>query len=341
MKSLSQPGLPPPGRAPTGKPGEPSRAAPASGAAGNATDKRTLPRPAERHDGPGGPDATGASRAPQLLSAVAGEHTVPPSLHAQRYAEGLVRLHRLERQRADDLHSGARMQSRFLTPAHAVETMLRPYGYEAAILHHTPHPVCGDFLCSRTEADGTACLMLADTAGHGLSAALLSIRIAALMQTVPAVGSPGDFLEFVHDDILGLTPSGRFVTAVCAELRHGSVTLANAGLPLPVHIRDGSVREIPTSGIPLGLPLGAGQYRETTVAMEPGDRLVLYTDGVTEAENPAGDKLPRALWMDWMQRFATGDVHHMLHHTADALRRFMGNAPSRSDLSVIILERRF
>ncbi|GFM36951.1 hypothetical protein DSM19430T_16350 [Desulfovibrio psychrotolerans] len=266
---------------------------------------------------------------------------MPPSLHAQRYAEGLVRLHRLERQRADDLDSGARMQERFLTSAHAVEAMLGPHGYEAAILHHTPHPVRSDFLCSRTEEDGAVSLLLADTAGHGLSAALLSIRIAALMQTVPSVGSPGDFLELVHDDISGLTSSGRFVTAACAGLRQGSATFANAGLPLPVHIRDGAVHEINTSGIPLGLPLGAGHYREATVDMEPGDRLVLYTDGVTEAENPAGDKLPHALWMDWMQRFAAGDVQHMLHHVMDALRRFMGSTPARTDLSIIILERRF
>ncbi|MFV0347439.1 MAG: hypothetical protein ACK5JO_02550 [Halodesulfovibrio sp.] len=69
-----------------------------------------------------------------------------PPQHLLRRADNLVKLHRLERQMANDLHAGALMQQRFLTPEKEAQRALAPCGFDIAVRSLSPHTVAGNFL---------------------------------------------------------------------------------------------------------------------------------------------------------------------------------------------------
>ncbi len=203
-----------------------------------------------------------------------------------RYAQDLARLYRLEKERDEDIRSGAAMQRRFLTPDATVRELFHGLGYDAALFNRAPAAISGDFFCARALGRKGVGFFLADACGHGLSAALISMRISSLVQTAaPRSKLPSRFLAAVNEDIAGLDLKNRFVASVYAVLQDDCCTVSNAGQPFPLHVHKGRLRELQTSGPPLGLGGGKKAFRDLDCPMAPGDKLILFTDGVVEAAN--------------------------------------------------------
>lgn len=216
------------------------------------------------------------------------------TLQTLKYAEDLARLYQLEKAREEDLRSGARMQARFLTPSNEVEAIFDAIGYRVTLYNKAPSPVSGDFFCPKPIGDDEAGFLLADACGHGLSAALISMRISSFIQTANSrVLSPGEFLAQVGEDICGLMPRGYMVAGLYARFNKSGCSIAGAGLPYPLLIREGNVTEIAVPGPPLG-PFCPPEYNEAAVEMRSGDKLLLHTDGLTESvsreEEPFGEE---------------------------------------------------
>jgi sigma-B regulation protein RsbU (phosphoserine phosphatase) len=135
-------------------------------------------------------------------------------------------------------------------------------------------------------------VVLADVSGHGVPAALIAsmVKVAVASQR-DKVTRPAELLAGVNRVLCGNFQRG-FVTATYAWIdpTRGELTVANAGHPDPLlrPAHDDSVDEVGGRGAILGRFAAAG-FQEQTVALEPGDRLVLYTDGVTEARSPDGE----------------------------------------------------
>jgi serine phosphatase RsbU (regulator of sigma subunit) len=146
----------------------------------------------------------------------------------------------------------------------------------------------GDFYFThRTEE--RVWLALGDVAGKGLPAAIVMAMIQEelerrIVSCAESNCDPARTLAKVHDFLLPLMPSNRFATAVIARLDDdGLLTLANGGHCPPLLVRaDGSIEELSSTGPILGL-LPKARWRSVQTRLEPGDRLVLYSDGVTEA----------------------------------------------------------
>lgn len=146
----------------------------------------------------------------------------------------------------------------------------------------------GDFYFSH-RAEDRIWLALGDVAGKGLPAAIvmamiqeeLERRIASCAETNC---DPARTLARLHEFLLPLMPANRFATGVVAHLtEEGVLTLANAGHCPPLLVRaDGSIEELASTGPILGL-LPNARWRSVQTRLECGDRLVLYSDGVTEA----------------------------------------------------------
>jgi sigma-B regulation protein RsbU (phosphoserine phosphatase) len=137
-----------------------------------------------------------------------------------------------------------------------------------------------------------------------------------------------------------LLPSNRFATAVIGWLRNdGSLTLANAGHCPPMIVRaDGSIEEIDSTGPPVGLVLGIvpnSRWSSTTVTLDPGDLLVLYSDGVIESPSAAGDDFGTA----GIVRALPADTSPVTVATAivDAATRHAGNGVRYDDLTVLVI----
>ena len=162
-------------------------------------------------------------------------------------------------------------------------------GFDVAAFYQPSAHAGGDYFDIVPLAGGNWGLIMADVAGHGASAAV----IMAVMRTLVHAHLPTnrylpscEFLEFMNRQMTGTyVRDGRFVTVWCAVLDPVARTLtyACAGHNPPRLVRRGTVTALDAvRGLPVGIE-PASTYEEVTVALEPGDLLTIYTDGITEA----------------------------------------------------------
>ena len=132
---------------------------------------------------------------------------------------------------------------------------------------------------------------LGDVAGKGSPAALLMALLLAMMRTLLDEGlAPAVLMTRLNLQIARHAPRSRFITLFLGvfEPDTGTLVWVNAGhLPPFVRRRDGTIDRLSHGGLALGLTENAS-YDASTTLMEPGDVLVLYSDGITEAESPSG-----------------------------------------------------
>jgi sigma-B regulation protein RsbU (phosphoserine phosphatase) len=136
--------------------------------------------------------------------------------------------------------------------------------------------------------DGCWGLVLADVSGKGTAAALLMAATRGVLRSLAEAScTPSEALQRVNRLLVEDLPPARFVTMVYAVLdpEKRTLTLASAGHLQPLLIHGGEARFLHTEvGLPLGVALG--EYSEAEIQLEPGCRVVFYSDGITEATNP-------------------------------------------------------
>jgi len=185
---------------------------------------------------------------------------------------------------------------RELQLARRIQHSLLPAGFpespafRVAARYVPMNSVAGDFY-DFLVADATqAGLLIADVSGHGVPAALIAsmVKMAAISQRAEAA-HPGRLLTGMNRALCGNT-QGQYVTAASVHLDAASRELryAAAGHPAMLLLRRGSVVEIAENGLLLAAVDGI-EYHDCTVPIEPGDRFLMYTDGLIEARNSAGE----------------------------------------------------
>ena len=283
---------------------------------------------------------------------------------SMKYAEDLSRLYHLERQRAEDLRLGALMQKRFLTPVEQVPGFFAATAYETLVYNAAPMSVSGDFFCLKSmggqmpDQEGTrpeteavsglksksvfghnlwpAGFLLADSCGHGLAAALISMRISSLVQTCPAPRSaPEELIRSIDQDICGMMAPGRFVAAGYAILHPDRCLLSNAGLPFPIHVHNDHVEEIAVPGPPMGMACG-NVFRSVERAIRPGDLLVMFTDGLTEAGNGEDEPYGVERLKACLARHGQRPLHELMAAILTDLRAYIGQLPLDDDMTVAL-----
>ena len=150
--------------------------------------------------------------------------------------------------------------------------------------------VAGDLYDFLVADDREAGLLIADVSGHGVPAALIAsmVKMAAISQRANTA-QPAQLLTGMNAALCGNT-QGQFVTAayVYMDAEARELRYAAAGHPAMLLLRNGTVTEISENGLLLGAAENA-TYSDKTMALEPGDRLLLYTDGLVEARNAEGE----------------------------------------------------
>ncbi len=194
--------------------------------------------------------------------------------------------------------------------------------------------VGGDWYDFIPLSDGRWGIVLADVAGKGMSAALLmSGTRSALRAIADTCLGPGHTLARLNRQLLADMPAGRYVTMVYAifDPLQRKVTIANAGHPWPLFAENGEVLPLKTDrGLPLGITEGV--YSTVEVDLTPGSRLLLYSDGVSEAADGAENEYG---WRDLACHLGQPDI------SADRLlleaQRFTGGRPLVDDATVILI----
>ena len=202
--------------------------------------------------------------------------------------------------------------------------------------------VGGDFYDAFITDHGHLAFSIADVSGKGVASALMmAVGRALLRSAANQHPDPSDAIAETNDQLCSMNPKELFITAFFGiiDLDLGTLTYVNAGHDPPYLIRPNDAPEmIPhTGGIALGV-LPELNYAETTIPLDPGTALYLYTDGVTEAENGNGQQYGRDRLE---QRLADGPQdgpQELMDDILTDLRGFAGDAKQFDDITCMAVQ---
>ena len=201
------------------------------------------------------------------------------------------------------------------------------------------HEVGGDYFDYFDLDEGRLCFVLGDVAGKGISAALLAAVVQGIFSTQTFLDSPLDMIVSNLNRNLSKRGTGnRFVTSFFGILdAEGNCTYVNAGHnpPLLVHA-DGMMEELTEGGMVLGLFAGA-PYKSGTVRLRPEDHLVLFTDGVIEALNAAGEEFGQERLCALLRANARSKAPDLLARLRESVLSFSANVPQHDDITIMVL----
>ena len=203
--------------------------------------------------------------------------------------------------------------------------------------------VGGDFFDVLRLENGRIGIAVADVSGKGVPAALFMMSCRTLLKGA-AIGAfdPGKVLQEVNNLLNEDNEAQMFVTLFYAVFDPGSweIVYANGGhnSPLIVHA-DGSSEELPgTGGIALGV-ISDIDYQEGTIRLAPGETIVFYTDGVTEAENNKSELFDTERLRHVFDGVAPGNAEQANNAVFEAVRAFAGDTPQSDDITCMTLYR--
>lgn len=165
-------------------------------------------------------------------------------------------------------------------------------GVEASGLTRPANTVGGDFYDILPQEDGRVIVALGDVAGKASPAALLMALFLAMLRTlVDDHRSPAELVRRLNIQVSKHAPPSRFITLFLGlfDPATGELEFVNAGQTPPLLLRaGGSVERLSTGGVALAMFEGS-TYESGFARLDPGDALIMYSDGITEAESPAGE----------------------------------------------------
>jgi sigma-B regulation protein RsbU (phosphoserine phosphatase) len=192
-----------------------------------------------------------------------------------------------------DLTALERIREQELEEARAIQGAMLPTASlragKAAVLHQLRpvREVGGDFLDYFMLTDGSIGLYLGDVSGKGLPAALYAALVVGTLRGTHKTGTPpGEVLSLVNRRLAGRAIPRRYSAMQYAVFypERRQMRIASAGMNGPLHLGRAGCRELRLSGIPPGMFLKA-DYEMHTLEIEPGDSVIFFTDGITEARN--------------------------------------------------------
>lgn len=185
-------------------------------------------------------------------------------------------------------------------------------------------------------------LVMADVAGKSVPAALLMATLQASLRTLASEGLPlVELVQRLNQYACQHSLDGqRFTTAVIAEYDPSTRVLeyVNAGHNFPVLQRaNGTSERLPSSGMPFGIAPDA-RFLSATVALRPGDTLVLFTDGVVEAFNAAGEEFSDLRWVYAIRGVPRISAQETLRQLMKSVDEFVGATRQSDDITCLILQ---
>jgi serine phosphatase RsbU (regulator of sigma subunit) len=199
--------------------------------------------------------------------------------------------------------------------------------------------VGGDYYDYLSFSDDRVGLVVADVSGKGISAALLMASLQASVRNVIGPDTPPCEANHRLNEILyRSTTASRYATMFLGlfDAKTRTLRYSNAGHNPPMLLRLNGDSKLSAGGLPLGI-LDKVSYAEGSQSLEPGDMLLLYTDGAIEAANPASEEFG----LDRLVRFlharrSSGDLAGVIDETIAELRRWTRGSPQQDDITLVV-----
>ncbi len=179
--------------------------------------------------------------------------------------------------------------------------------------------------------------------GKGMPAALIMSNVQATVRALTAEGmSPRNLVANLNRVLFERVRRGSFVTLFyCViDTANGDLTYVNAGQNPPLlHTHEGAISQLASTGPVAGVIQGA-HYTEKKVHIRPGDMLVIYSDGVTEHENAAGEQFGEGRLREVLGEETARSADDVCTEVFTRLNHFGGRMPYNDDVTLVVLSRR-
>jgi sigma-B regulation protein RsbU (phosphoserine phosphatase) len=213
-------------------------------------------------------------------------------------------------------------------------------GWEIDYHYQAVGPVSGDY-CDLMQGDGgQTYFLVGDVAGHGVAAALLMSHLSATLRTLISVGLPvSQLMERASRVFCESTLAAHYATLVCVRASSsGEIEVCNAGHPPPLVIRASGIARLDATGLPIGM-FCSESFTSQSLRLEPGETLLLYTDGLLEAQNSDGMEYGIERLCALAAPAATLAPKALLAACLRDLASFRGTVASTDDLTIMAVRR--
>ncbi len=234
-----------------------------------------------------------------------------------------------------------------LRTAYVVQSRLLPAklpeidGYAFAGANRPCRTVSGDYYDVVVRPDGRMYFIIADVSGKGVTAALVMASVATAFNIFTRTDpTPADLVRELNATLAPKTAPTKFVTLVVGLLdpKTGVVEFANAGHVPPLLISRDGVTPLKTTDLVVGL-FASAQYRNQSVTLAEGDSIVLFTDGVTEAENADEEQLGLDPIATLVTQFHGAPAPMILAMIENHVNAYTGDTPAGDDVTMLALTR--
>lgn len=237
----------------------------------------------------------------------------------------------------EELKTASIIQRRLLPPPPT-----RIPGYTFTGTNRPCRTVSGDYYDFVVRPDGRIYFVIADVSGKGVTAGLMMAGLQAAFRIFSKNDpDPATLVAQLNVVLKENLPQSKFVTLFLGRLdtKSGTVEYANAGHTPPLHIRADSVDELMETDLLLGV-VSRAQYTNRTVVLAPGDSLVLFTDGVTEAENADGIELGSQTVIERLGRLHGAQASSIAHEVDGAVLAHVGEPEALGDdVTLVVVSR--
>jgi serine phosphatase RsbU (regulator of sigma subunit)/pSer/pThr/pTyr-binding forkhead associated (FHA) protein len=247
----------------------------------------------------------------------------------------LLEEERAKRQMEEELSLARTIQQSLLPGKLPSGGWLRASGSSVA-----SHEVGGDYFDVTRVNEHCWCAVVADVSGKGVSSALLaSLLQGALITATDHPATMGRRMEGLNRFLMDRTGGEKYATVFyCLLELDGCLSYVNAAHCPPIVVRAaGGISTLEATAMPVGL-VEAAEFAVAAERLAPGDKLVIYTDGVTEAQNAAGDFFGKRRLREIVTAHAAASCQPLHDAIQQAVTDFTEAAPQSDDITLVVLE---
>jgi sigma-B regulation protein RsbU (phosphoserine phosphatase) len=195
----------------------------------------------------------------------------------------------------------------------------------------------GDFYDFTEMDDGSFGVVVGDVAGKGPAAALLTAKIQGLFSAEVSESTPAETVARVNRGLVKRQVESRYATVFFATISPtGKLTYCNAGHNPPIVYGKDGVCQLNSGGMPVGF-FDYAVYTDEEMQLSPGDILVIYSDGVTEALNPAGEEFGEDRLVTVISENKGAAASDILDKLVQAVQEFANGAPQHDDVTALVM----
>jgi len=256
---------------------------------------------------------------------------------------------KIEHERLLDERLEKRRMEEELKVASEIQMRLQPFappkldGWDMTGVSFPCREIGGDYYdFIHRKRDSHLIVAVGDVSGKGTGAALLMSSLHAAVRAQSQTGQKiSEVMSEINQYIFENSPSNKFLTLFYGELDplSGELSYSNGGHNAPILVRrSGAVERLDTGGLPIGMMQGV-LYQEASVSLEPGDVLVIYSDGITESINERDEEFDEERLIEVVKRNIERSASGIRDRIDEALSKFVGTTAPVDDMTLMIIKR--